>query len=348
MPRLPRLNAVRMLVTALLMISVGSTVLAGGASTTAAAAVSHGLTAGWSQGSRIDPLLGELTSISCPTPTFCIAVDATGNVLTYAAGEWSAPLSIDSGGFLTSVSCATASSCEAVDTAGNVFSYDGTWSSPDSIDPGNELVSISCVPGVTGSFCIAADSPGNVFSLTAGSWSKADAIDPTNGLQAVSCATPSFCVAADGYGYVLSFNGSSWSSTPDGIDTSVGDLQSISCPTEASVLPSTARGTSSAITEPHGHRHRSIPQRTMTRCRSRAPRQACASLWMGAVLGSPTTARRGRHLTPSMPSTRCTRCPVSHRHPRVCVPRWTPSAMSLPTTARRGPRHRASTRPKAG
>ena len=44
------------------------------------------------------------------------------------------------GGVLSSVSCPTASFCAAADSSGNAFIYDGSsWSSPDSIDPGNTI-----------------------------------------------------------------------------------------------------------------------------------------------------------------------------------------------------------------
>jgi hypothetical protein len=62
-----------------------------------------------------------LASVSCPTASFCAAVDADGKAFTYNAASWSAPLSIAADA-LTAVACATASSCVAVDSS-EAFTY---------------------------------------------------------------------------------------------------------------------------------------------------------------------------------------------------------------------------------
>jgi hypothetical protein len=48
-------------------------------------------------------------------------VDDNGDALTAASGVWSAPLSIDPDQTLTGVSCPTVTFCVAVDAAGNVI-----------------------------------------------------------------------------------------------------------------------------------------------------------------------------------------------------------------------------------
>ena len=57
--------------------------------------------------------------MSCPTTTFCAAVDADGNVYTYDGTTWSPPQVIDTGGDLTSISCPSTTICVAVDSDGN-------------------------------------------------------------------------------------------------------------------------------------------------------------------------------------------------------------------------------------
>ena len=57
-----------------------------------------------------------LDSVSCPTASFCVAVDGNGNALTRPGrgARWSGPDNIDPiAGILTSVSCASPSSCVA-------------------------------------------------------------------------------------------------------------------------------------------------------------------------------------------------------------------------------------------
>ena len=103
-----------------------------------------------------------LSSVSCPTASFCVAVDGYGNAFTYNGSTWSSPKSIDAGNTLESVSCPTASFCAAVDYSGNAFTYNGsTWSSPKSIDAGVPLYSVSCA---SASFCAAVDKEGNLFT----------------------------------------------------------------------------------------------------------------------------------------------------------------------------------------
>ncbi|MGO9753829.1 MAG: Ig domain-containing protein [Solirubrobacteraceae bacterium] len=54
----------------------------------------------------------QLNSVSCPSSSFCAAVDNDGNLLTYTDGSWSSPS--PTGNQLKSVSCPSSSFCEAV------------------------------------------------------------------------------------------------------------------------------------------------------------------------------------------------------------------------------------------
>ena len=80
----------------------------------------------WSSPVSIDPAGGSLESVSCPTQSFCVAVDYLGNALTYNGSGWSSPAKIDSSGVLASVSCAPSTgtySCVAVDDQGYALTY---------------------------------------------------------------------------------------------------------------------------------------------------------------------------------------------------------------------------------
>jgi hypothetical protein len=63
------------------------------------------------------------TSVSCASASLCVAVDGTGNALTYNGTSWSQPQSIDPNGSLglSSVSCASSTFCVAVDGNGNAL-----------------------------------------------------------------------------------------------------------------------------------------------------------------------------------------------------------------------------------
>jgi hypothetical protein len=68
--------------------------------------------------------ISGLTGVSCPTPTFCRAVDSVGRVFGYDGTSWAAGTVIDSGHALTSVSCPTTTYCVAVDRSGRAFVAD--------------------------------------------------------------------------------------------------------------------------------------------------------------------------------------------------------------------------------
>ena len=179
----------------------------------------------WSSRQQIDSL--PLMSVSCPSASFCVAVNEMGGALTYDGSSWSSPKSIaPSGWVLESVSCPTTSFCAAVDENGDALTYNGSkWSSPDEID-GASLDVVSCS---SASFCVAADDGGVVFTYNGSSWSSPDSIDPPLPgvmgdawmLNSVSCPTASFCATVNLSGYVLTYNGSTWSS-PESIDSGYG------------------------------------------------------------------------------------------------------------------------------
>lgn len=176
----------------------------------------------------------QLTSISCPSSSFCAAVDSAGNLFTYKDGAWSSPSPAESQ--LYSVSCVSQSFCKAVgygESGGNVYTFNGAaWSSPESLDAGYKLHSISCP---TTTFCEVGTAV-NVFTVDGTSESGPDAIDQSNnqtnesgyGLPSMSCPSATFCSTIDGSGNAFILTGSSWS-TPDSIDHSV-QLDSVSCP----------------------------------------------------------------------------------------------------------------------
>jgi tetratricopeptide (TPR) repeat protein len=133
----------------------------------------------WSSTQQLDPN-GYLESVSCPTTTFCAAVDDGGYGLTYSDGVWSSAQRIDANGYLgylESVSCPTTTFCAAVDDEGYGLTYSGgKWSSSHKIDPNFlALHSVSCA---TTTFCVAMDDEGYEFAYSNGKWSSPHKIDP--------------------------------------------------------------------------------------------------------------------------------------------------------------------------
>ena len=107
--------SLRSIAAFVLLIALASVAFVGGVGSPTAASQRSDQ---WSAATLIDPPSGYLTSVSCPTATFCLAVDGNGNFFTYESGVWSS-----SGKFggvsVTSISCPTSSFCAAVASDGS-------------------------------------------------------------------------------------------------------------------------------------------------------------------------------------------------------------------------------------
>lgn len=207
---------------------------------TAPAGTHHQPTAGWSAPQAIDksaPLPASLSSVSCPTSTFCMAVDYSGNSLRWNGTSWSVPQKISQ--VLAAVSCPSASFCVAVGSsggplgpaAGYAVTWSGSsWSKPTSIDSsGGGPFSISCP---SSSFCLVGDKKGNSITWDGSTWSAPEREDKRLPIimDSISCLSTTFCMAvgisSNAKAYALSWNGA-WSA-PEGIG-GIGQLTSVSC-----------------------------------------------------------------------------------------------------------------------
>jgi len=150
-----------------------------------------------------------LHAVSCPTTSFCAAVDREGNAListTPSSGGWmptpitgqlADPRSV--GESLTGISCPTASFCVAVDNIGEVATSTNPTGGPTAwsvatVDT-KGLLDVSC-PST--SLCVATDEAGNVVTSTnptggPPAWAVAN-VDGTTPLTGVSCPSTSLCV----------------------------------------------------------------------------------------------------------------------------------------------------------
>jgi hypothetical protein len=188
------------------------------------------LAASWSSPMLVDASGTALPSVSCPFPTFCMAVDGTGQALTYNGTVWSAPTDIDGSTPLESVSCNNYKFCMAVDVNGHAVSFNGsTWRAPVGVDGSRLLESVSCAS--LSFFCAAVDEQGSVVTFNRSAtpqWSAPDDIDGTVAITSVSCRWQTFCMAVDQTGNAFTDVAGVWSQ--DRIGTGNG-LQSVSCPT---------------------------------------------------------------------------------------------------------------------
>lgn len=157
--------------------------------------------------------VAALASVSCPSSSFCVAVDKAGNVVSSTAPldqEWSEPTRTDPYG-LTGVSCSSSQLCVAVDRAGYVLSSQDpqdptSWSAPSGISGGPSLRSVSCAGVLT--LCVAVASDGKVLASsdpTAGTagWSPPAAIDNAGGVADAACFSGQGCVTVGRNGRVV-------------------------------------------------------------------------------------------------------------------------------------------------
>jgi hypothetical protein len=195
----------------------------------------------WRGRTTIDPNRGEPTSVSCPSTTFCVAVDDTGNWLRYNGTSWSAPASF---GASSSVSCPSAQFCLALGGGGS-FQYNGSsWSATTAAAPYG-LDSVSCE---SSTFCAAVGvrynpNPqiGGVIDEAAifdgSSWSPPTTLDSfgiqsTIGVASVACPTVTFCEAVDDGGNAFTYTATGWSAaSSDGLGSSFTSMTpvSVSC-----------------------------------------------------------------------------------------------------------------------
>ena len=190
----------------------------------------------WSSPTAVDSPVetGIIASNSCPSVTFCVAVDDAGNALMWNGLTWSIPKSI-SGGYedLSSVSCASRTFCVALSNGGHATVWNGTdWSIPQvvySTALSGASPSVSC-PSST--FCMSVDDTGLATWWNGTTWSTPKSIEPQiNNTTSVSCASASFCAAVDGGGNAIMWNGTQWSA-PKYIDNNPTNnyLSAVSCP----------------------------------------------------------------------------------------------------------------------
>ena len=201
----------------------------------------------WSASVVIDPATGAaLESVSCPSDTFCVAVDNAGNYLQYDGTVWTAPASTGAGAFSTdaSVSCSSASFCAAVTASGNAVEFDGTsWGAPSAIDT-NSVTAVSCS---SDGACVAVDSLGDAVTYAASAWGNPVVVDPPLGIpSSVSCPSAQSCYAVDHSGGYFHYTAGGWKSA-QAINAAATDESAVSCPSTSFCMAVGAGGQSFAL-----------------------------------------------------------------------------------------------------
>ena len=167
-----------------------------------------------------------LDTVSCASPTSCVAIDAGGGIYSFQGAAWAGPVSpapgpVGGGGI--SVSCADPSLCAAVPTAGSqvVTGTGQSWSPPQTLPGATDLGAVGCAP--TG-YCASVDAEGYAFAFDDGRWGATSG--DWGSVADIACVSSTFCVSVSGG--ISQWNGSSWTQ-PDSY-AAVGSFTSVSCP----------------------------------------------------------------------------------------------------------------------
>jgi hypothetical protein len=166
----------------------------------------------WTPPVRIDDAAnfsnGGLIAVSCPTGTFCLAVDPAGTARRFDSHWGSAGTSRV---HPQDVSCVSATWCAALDDGGHVSIYDGsTWSAPVGGFSEGDVGRVWHLSCTYSRFCAAADNEGGVRTFNGRTWSARKVLTANGGDGAISCVTSSFCVASVSEFATYRYDGTTW------------------------------------------------------------------------------------------------------------------------------------------
>lgn len=148
--------------------------------------------------------------MSCPTTSFCMAIDADRDYL-YRRGTWSRAHLNPFSNVASAISCRSAAFCAGVGGfhPGTAQTYDGRrWTKPLHLDPASYFVDVSCA---TTRFCVAIDGRGKRFIYNGPRWGHGRVVANAGSPLTISCPSSSFCAIGDWHGHVITYNGHTWS-----------------------------------------------------------------------------------------------------------------------------------------
>ncbi len=178
----------------------------------------------------------EVAATSCASgTTVCAVTDDSGGAYTLTGETLSARTQVAANGF-DAVSCPTSSFCMAIDALGNTFRLGGgSWTAVSKLGFLSSTLSDLQVSCVSTQFCLAA-VPGSgtdedYYTYNGLNWSAASVLESTGAVESgLSCTSTMFCVAADTSDNTLKFNGTTWTSPQhQGSGTTLNDQFSVSC-----------------------------------------------------------------------------------------------------------------------
>jgi hypothetical protein len=209
----------------------------------------------------------EVSGVSCPSASLCVAVDEVGDVLVSSdpAGGTATWVRSRVAETLNAVSCPSTGLCVAVGNGVIAVSTDpaggaAAWSTARVGMEGTLLKAVSCA---SASLCVATEGDsgqGEVWTSSdpsggAGAWSEVKIAEDEEGVGGVSCPTSKLCVAVgSGYGGNVftstdpTAGAGAWTAAK--IDSQ--RLYDVSCPSERLCVATDNNGDVLSSTEPTG------------------------------------------------------------------------------------------------
>jgi hypothetical protein len=157
-----------------------------------------------------------------PGTRFCMAADDQGGVVAWRDGQFGPVDNIDDDFELQSVSCPTATFCMAIDREDATFKYaNDSWAKlPLSNKPAvGVYANLNRVACASPTFCVALTGATNgmryaTWNGTAWTDNTSKVLGETSNPKSLSCTAQTFCLATTSSGNADRFNGTSWTVTP--------------------------------------------------------------------------------------------------------------------------------------
>lgn len=178
----------------------------------------------------IDSPADQLTALTCPSATLCLAFDNVGQAMSENPQAPGTPnvVEVDPGHSISAATCESATQCTAVDSAGNAVSLaSGQGSTVTPVAPGATLAGISCP-----SQCVSGDGNGHVYTFAAsGAGATGALIDSLAAYSAVACPSSTQCTAMDNFGDEATFDpANSGPAAATSVDGNADVIYAIACP----------------------------------------------------------------------------------------------------------------------
>ncbi len=186
--------------------------------------------------------------------SLCEIGDDSGGAYTLSGQTLSSRTQVTSSAGFDAISCPTQTFCIAIDDLGEIYKFSGSgWSYATQLGAlaqSTTSLQVSCASQL---FCMATlPGSGNAedyYTWTGTVWGGTHVLENTGAIETgLSCTTTTFCVATDSSDFALRYNGTSWSPTSSRLVS--GPHPTISS-TSAAPEPFASRPRSRALTRSH-------------------------------------------------------------------------------------------------